>query len=252
MRNRVSIAISSTRESAAYYLETALQTLPILTMAMEDVFQVEVLGGTMQLQDKANTMAVSGYICPLHLVMKHSAPCRLHTWHSFLALVMVDQAAPVDKDAQKANFYVIDNTEFWDAKIYQPLDPSKKEIRILKILPATEDDEIICELEQNVSLLALSESQPWTGHLQMFQLEAWDASDYYRQSAELVDEADGAETSVADGNVPPSALQAQWYLPNAKFASLQQIPEGMEYFGLSLCCWGSQGAAGCYCQRNTI
>ena len=160
---------------------------------------------------------------------------------------MVDQAAPVDKDSQKANFCVVDNTEFWNANIYRPLDPTKKEIRILRILPATETDEIVCELEQNISLLALSESQPWNGPLQMFQLEPfhasdyysdsagepWDASDFYRQSAELVDEGIDAQTSVSEDSVPPSALQAQWYLPKARFASLQQIPEGMGYFGLS-------------------
>ena len=212
-----------------------MQALRVLTMAMEDVFQAEVLGDYMQLQDKADTIVVSGYIC--HRPVGHEVFSAMQTTSLpfCLALVMVDQAAPVDQDAQKANFCVVDNSTFWDARIYLPLDPSKKEIRLLRILPAIDNNEIVCELEQNISLLGRPQQNAPSVIKQLGQdydemLLNRSASEFEPRTNELLEVREG---TASNHNEPTSVLQTQWYHPASRFARFSRIPEGMEYFGLS-------------------
>jgi hypothetical protein len=52
------------------------------------------------------------------------------------------------------NFFSPSNPDFYAAGVYQPLDPERQEIRLIRISPGSWEDIIECELVNNVSLLA--------------------------------------------------------------------------------------------------
>ena len=56
----------------------------------------------------------------------------------------------VVKDPGQANFCAPENEAFYAAKVYEPLDKAKKDIRLVKILPGNNNDEIQCELVQSI------------------------------------------------------------------------------------------------------
>lgn len=55
-------------------------------------------------------------------------------------------------DGLAVNFASPANTKFQSAKIYRALDPSRKEIRLLRVLPGKPHAKLKCELVQNISL----------------------------------------------------------------------------------------------------
>ncbi|KAJ9602496.1 hypothetical protein H2200_013039 [Cladophialophora chaetospira] len=52
----------------------------------------------------------------------------------------------------ESNFATPENDAFYTAGIYKPLNPARKEIRLVRILPGGRGDNLICELVQNVPL----------------------------------------------------------------------------------------------------